>query len=69
MIDNGNGNACFTVNRKKGIFRIYRKNAFLDYPLPLVQEFKSMNDLTYQDVANSLLDMYEIDQVQHSLDI
>ena len=49
--------ACWTINRKKGYFHIYNSNA--TYPLPMAEEYKAQHDLTWQQVADSLL---KIDQ-------
>lgn len=49
---------CYTINRNKNYFRIrYLKDGATmveDYPLDLVQELKTQNDQTYQQVADIL---------------
>ncbi len=49
--------ACYTINRKKKYFRIY--NLDMDFPLEKVQEMKTQNDQTYQQVANALTEYAE----------
>ncbi len=51
--------ACYTINRKRNIFRIFNVNA--DYPLNMIQDYKTDHDMTYQQVANALVAMYEAD--------
>lgn len=44
--------ACYTINKKRGYFRIYYPVAKqADYPLEMIQEYKTQNDLTYEQVA------------------
>lgn len=45
--------ACWTINRKKGYFRIY--NIDMDFPLEDIQEYKTQHDMSYQQIADALL--------------
>jgi len=50
--------ACYTINSKKGYFRIlYPVAKYCDYPLVMIQEYKQQNDLTYDQVAEELTEL------------
>lgn len=45
--------ACWSINRKKRYFTIYNNQT--RYPLQMIQEYKAINEMSYQQVANELL--------------
>lgn len=46
-------NACYSINRKRGYVTIY--NIDVRYPLSMWNEYKAVNGLSHQDVANQLM--------------